>query len=131
MHEHSLLRALMHQLEATAQAHGAARVKVVRLKLGPLAHIEPDHLREHFNAAAKGTLAEDARLEIAVTDELHELTLESLDIEASKPPAGAWSPDRATRPTEGLHVDAGWRPSTTPGGEAGRPLDNPESGTPP
>jgi Zn finger protein HypA/HybF involved in hydrogenase expression len=50
------------------------------LKLGPLAHIEPDHLREHFVEAARGTLADSARLEIETTDDLHELTLESLDV---------------------------------------------------
>jgi Zn finger protein HypA/HybF involved in hydrogenase expression len=59
-------------------------VQVVRLKLGPLAHIEPDHLREHFTEAARGTVAEAARLEIETTEELHELTLESIDI-ASDP----------------------------------------------
>lgn len=83
MHEHSLLRGLMSQIETTARGHGGGRVTVVRLKLGPLAHIEPDHLREHFVAAAKGTLAEDARLEIETTEELHELSLESLDIETA------------------------------------------------
>lgn len=80
MHEHSLLRGLMNQIEALARQHGAARVTVVRLKLGPLAHIEPDHLREHFVDAAVGTAAEGARLEIESTDDLHELTLESIDV---------------------------------------------------
>jgi len=80
MHEMSLLRGLLNQIEAAARRHGAARVSVVRLKLGPLAHIEPDHLREHFAQAARGTLADFARLEIETTDELHELTLESLDV---------------------------------------------------
>jgi hydrogenase nickel incorporation protein HypA/HybF len=80
MHEMSLLRGLLNQIEAAARRHGAARVSVVRLKLGPLAHIEPDHLREHFVEAARGTLADSARLEIETTDELHELTLESLDV---------------------------------------------------
>ncbi|MFN8544658.1 MAG: hydrogenase/urease maturation nickel metallochaperone HypA [Candidatus Binatia bacterium] len=81
MHEHSLLRALMTQVEAAARAHGAARVRVVRVKLGPLAHLDPEHLRHHFAAAARGTAAEGARLEIEVTDALHEITLESLDVE--------------------------------------------------
>ncbi|HMF16636.1 MAG TPA: hydrogenase maturation nickel metallochaperone HypA [Gemmataceae bacterium] len=80
MHEMSLLRGLLNQIEAAARGHGVARVSVIRLKLGPLAHIEPDHLREHFAQAARGTLAESARLEIETTDELHELTLESLDV---------------------------------------------------
>jgi hydrogenase nickel incorporation protein HypA/HybF len=83
MHEMSLLRGLLHQIEAMARRDGAERVTVVRLKLGPLAHIEPDHLREHFVAAARGTIADTARLEIQTTDELHELTLESIDVEVS------------------------------------------------
>ncbi len=85
LHEMSLLRGLLGQIETTARCQGAERVKVVRLKLGPLAHIEPDHLREHFDAAALGTLAEGCRLEIQTTDELHELTVESLDIEVAEP----------------------------------------------
>jgi hydrogenase nickel incorporation protein HypA/HybF len=80
MHEMSLLRGLMTQIEAIAHRHGAERVTVIRLKLGPLAHIEPDHLRDHFVQAARGTVAEAARLDIETTDELHELTLESIDI---------------------------------------------------
>lgn len=82
MHEHSLLRALMTQISETARNNGGGRVKVVRLKLGPLAHIEPDHLREHFVEAARGTCADGARLEITTTDALHEITLESLDLES-------------------------------------------------
>jgi hydrogenase nickel incorporation protein HypA/HybF len=88
MHELSLLRGLLRQIEATARRQQAARVSVIRLKLGPLAHIEPDHLREHFVTAARGTVAEAARLDIQTTDELHELTLESMDIEISEPSDG-------------------------------------------
>lgn len=81
MHEMSLLRGLMAQIDDIARKNAAKRVRVVRLKLGPLAHIEPDHLREHFIEAARGTVAESARLEIETTEDLHELTLESIDIE--------------------------------------------------
>lgn len=80
MHEHSLLRGLMAQIDAVARQHGAAHVRIVRLKLGPLACITPDHLREHFVEAARTTVAEGAQLEIAVTEELHDLTLESIDV---------------------------------------------------
>jgi hydrogenase nickel incorporation protein HypA/HybF len=80
MHEMSLLAGLLRQIEALARQNGAERVTVVRLKLGPLAHIEPDHLRHHFARAAKGTLAEAAHLDIETTHDLHELTLESIDI---------------------------------------------------
>ena len=71
---------LLHQIEALARQNAAAHVTVVRLKLGPLAHIEPDHLRGHFADTARGTVAEGARLDIETTEELHELTLESIDI---------------------------------------------------
>jgi hydrogenase nickel incorporation protein HypA/HybF len=81
MHEMSLLRGLLNQIESIARKHSASRVTVVRLKLGPLAHIEPEHLREHFVQAARGTVAASARLEIETTDELHDLTLESVDVE--------------------------------------------------
>lgn len=83
MHERSLLVGLMRQIEQVARQNQARRVTVVRLKLGPLAHIEPEHLREHFYEAAQGTLAEAARLEIETTEELHELTLESIDVDTS------------------------------------------------
>jgi hydrogenase nickel incorporation protein HypA/HybF len=84
MHEMSLLRGLLAQIDDLARKHGAKRVTAVRLKLGPLAHIEPDHLREHFVEAARGTVAEAARLDIETTEELHELTLESIDIEGDQ-----------------------------------------------
>jgi hydrogenase maturation protein HypF len=85
MHEMSLLRGLIKQIDAIARDNDASRVTSVRLKLGPLAHIEPDHLREHFVEAAHGTVAEYAVLEIETTDELHELTLESVDVEEIVP----------------------------------------------
>lgn len=81
MHEISLLRGLLAQIDDLARKNGAKHVSVVRLKLGPLAHIEPDHLREHFVQAARGTVAEAARLDIETTEEMHDLTLESIDIE--------------------------------------------------
>lgn len=84
MHEMSLLKGLMSQLDEIARRNAARRVTVVRLKLGPLAHIEPDHLREHFAEAARGTVADKARLDIETTDELHELSLESVDIESAE-----------------------------------------------
>jgi len=85
MHEASLLKGLMKQIEETAQRNGGGPVRVVRLKLGPLAHIEPDHLREHFEEAAHGTVAAHAKLEIETTDDWHEITLESIDMDETTP----------------------------------------------
>jgi hydrogenase nickel incorporation protein HypA/HybF len=75
---------LIKQIEAIARQNRSKRVTAVRLKLGPLAHIEPAHLREHFVEAARGTVAEFAVLEIEATEELHELTLESVDVDEAK-----------------------------------------------
>jgi len=97
MHELSLLRGLLAQIERIAQDHGTDRISVVRLRLGPLAHIEPDHLREHFVSAARGTAAEGARLDIETTDELHELTLESIDVVLPAPAGENHVPWRARK----------------------------------
>jgi hydrogenase nickel incorporation protein HypA/HybF len=86
MHESSLLNNLMKQIGEISRQHGGRRVTVVRLKLGPLMPIDPDHLREHFHEAVHGTVAEHAALEIETTVELHELTLESLDLESPSGP---------------------------------------------
>jgi Zn finger protein HypA/HybF involved in hydrogenase expression len=81
MHEMSLLRSLLKQIREIRDKNGGGRVKVVRLKVGPLAHIEPEHLRNHFIESVQGTSLENTRLEIEETKDLHELTLESVDIE--------------------------------------------------
>ena len=86
MHEMSLLADLMKKIEMIADQENARRVSCVRLKLGALAHISPDHLREHFDESARGTRAESARLEIteiADTQDPHaqEILLESVDVE--------------------------------------------------
>ena len=76
----SMLRGLIKQVLAIAKQHNARHIISVRLKVGPLAHIEPDHLREHFHDAALGTIIEGAKLLIETTDELHDLTLESVEL---------------------------------------------------
>jgi hydrogenase nickel incorporation protein HypA/HybF len=64
MHELTLLADIMRKIEGVADDEHATRVTAVHLQLGALAHISPDHLREHFEQAARGTRAEGARLEI-------------------------------------------------------------------
>lgn len=71
MHEHSLLADLLAKIDAVARAHGATRVRGVTLQLGPLAHISPAHLGEHFRAATRGTPAEDAELTIETLADIH------------------------------------------------------------
>ena len=84
MHELSLMKSLMSKIQSIAAEQGARRVVRVRLKLGAMGHISPDHLRGHFVEAARGTSAEGAELDI---QELHdplaqEILLDSIEVEA-------------------------------------------------
>jgi hydrogenase nickel incorporation protein HypA/HybF len=86
MHEFSLIHDLIHKIQGVATEHGAQRVIAVKVSLGALSHISPDHFREHFDEAASGTVAEGAQLEIdACTDEesptAQDILLQSVDVE--------------------------------------------------
>lgn len=85
MHEHSLLRSLVAKLASISADHGGARVAAVSLRLGALAHISADHLREHFTEAVRGGPAEGAELRIAVSEDerdpqAQDILLESVEI---------------------------------------------------
>jgi hydrogenase nickel incorporation protein HypA/HybF len=69
MHEMSLMRDLLRQIDSLAREQGATRVVSVGLRLGALAHISPSHLREHFVDGARGSVAEGARLDIEASDD--------------------------------------------------------------
>lgn len=87
MHEASLMADLIHKITTLADAQQADKVTGIHLTLGALSHLSPEHLREHFQHAARGTVAEDARLEIEahtdITDPLaQDIRLDSIDVEA-------------------------------------------------
>ena len=67
MHELSVCQALMQQVEALAQQHGANRVSVIRLGIGPLSGIESKLLQHAYPLASAGTVAEGADLLIEST----------------------------------------------------------------
>lgn len=62
MHEFSLCRALLGQLETLAATHGATRITRVILRVGALSGAEPALLREAFPLASQGSLAATAEL---------------------------------------------------------------------
>ncbi len=87
MHEASLIRNLIRKVETIGLERHAQRVVGVKVRLGALAHISPDHFRDHFDLAAQGTLAEGARLDIESSADLadphaQEILLQSVDIES-------------------------------------------------
>jgi hydrogenase nickel incorporation protein HypA/HybF len=61
---------VMRELERVATESGAARIERIRVRLGPLSHFTPGHFREHFEDAARGTLAEGAAVEAFVDETL-------------------------------------------------------------
>ena len=64
MHEMSLCESLVGIVERTARANNAKAVRQVTLLVGPLSCADPDAMRFAFDACARGTLAEGARLDI-------------------------------------------------------------------
>jgi hydrogenase nickel incorporation protein HypA/HybF len=69
MHETGLVRDLVRRLEASARDAGATKIVSVTIWLGALSQISPEHFREHFEADAHGSLAEDAALTLEVSDD--------------------------------------------------------------
>ncbi len=64
MHEMSIALSIIEAIEAKAAGEGPGRVSEVELLVGRLAGIETESLSFCFEAAAKGTIAEGARLAI-------------------------------------------------------------------
>lgn len=87
MHEHSLIADLLKKIEIIANDNGSNRVIAVKVKLGALSHITPEHFTEHFIEETKGTLAEGARLDIeqmtdTKDDNAQDILLESVEVAA-------------------------------------------------
>jgi hydrogenase nickel incorporation protein HypA/HybF len=77
---------LIRKITTLAEAQQARQVTVVHISLGALSHISPDHLRQHFMYAAKGTVAEGARLDIDARSDITEplalhVRLDSIEVE--------------------------------------------------
>jgi hydrogenase nickel incorporation protein HypA/HybF len=64
VHELSIIAGLFEILEEKAREQGASRVTAVTIRVGRLSGVVPDLLVSAFDAYKKGTLAEEARLEI-------------------------------------------------------------------
>ena len=68
MHEMSLCMSLVALIGGEQKSNGFAEVKRVIVEIGKLGHVDPDALRFSFGAAAAGTVADGAALEIVETD---------------------------------------------------------------
>lgn len=64
MHEMSLMESVVEIACETARANDARAIRSIRLDVGVLSHVNPDSLTFCYEAIRRGTLAEDAVLEI-------------------------------------------------------------------
>lgn len=76
----------MRKITALAAEQGARRVVGVKVKLGALCHISPDHFREHFEEASAGTVADGAKLEVVLNPDpndahAQDILLDSVEVE--------------------------------------------------
>ena len=87
MHEHALMVDVMRKIDEVARADGADRVTRVEVRLGALSHFTPEHFREHFEDAARGTVAEGARVDAVVDEDVaspraRDVVIESVEVES-------------------------------------------------
>ncbi len=78
MHEASLMNSLMAKIDEIAAREKADRVSAVEVWLGALSHMTPEHFREHFDIAAKGSIAEGATLITEVSEDIHDSNAETI-----------------------------------------------------
>ncbi len=64
MHEAALMHRVLEEVERHARMQTQGRVRVVRLRVGRLSGVVPDALEFAFAALKRGTLAEEAHLDI-------------------------------------------------------------------
>ena len=86
MHERALLNDLVAKLDEVSTQEDGARIVGVRVRLGALSHFTPEHFREHFDFASRGTVAEGAEiatcLDADVTAErARDVVIESVEVE--------------------------------------------------
>lgn len=64
MHETHLIEPIIQGVSNHAQKEGAQKVLKIRLKVGELAGVKEESLKNTFSVLAKGTLLEEAELEL-------------------------------------------------------------------
>lgn len=86
MHEQSLMDDLMRKILQLAEAQHAKKITKIRVKLGALSHMSPEHFQEHFSISAQDTIAQDAKIEAEESQDIHDphamtVLLKSIDVE--------------------------------------------------
>ncbi len=85
MHEYNLINKLINKILELAKEQQAKKVTKVSVQLGALSHMSPSHFKEHFDIAARGTIAENADIEAEESQDISDpnaqvVLLKSIDI---------------------------------------------------
>jgi len=93
VHERALMTDVMRRIEEVAAGERAGKVVRVSVRLGALSHFTPEHFREHFVDAARGTIAEGATVDAVVDDDIRgvrarDVVLETVEVELREPKDG-------------------------------------------
>jgi hydrogenase nickel incorporation protein HypA/HybF len=70
VHERALMDDLVRKVIAVAKSERATRVVRIHVRLGALSHFTPEHFREHWVDASRGTLADGADVDATLDTEL-------------------------------------------------------------
>ena len=86
MHESTVMKGLMSKIEELALANKSSKVTGVHVKLGALSSFSEDHFQEHFELAAKGGIADGAKLFLTMDQDItspsaQNVLLEEIDLE--------------------------------------------------
>jgi hydrogenase nickel incorporation protein HypA/HybF len=90
VHERALMKDVMRKIEEVARSGSGTRVTHVSVRLGALSHFTPEHFREHFEDASRGTIAEGAKVEAVLDGDIadaraRDVVLESVEVEMPDP----------------------------------------------
>jgi hydrogenase nickel incorporation protein HypA/HybF len=80
------MASLMRRIDEVARAERASKVIGVCVWIGALSHMSAAHFAEHFERAGAGTIAEGARLDVTVSNDVghanaQDILLEKLELE--------------------------------------------------
>ena len=86
MHEQSLMNDLMAKIETIVKENNAEKAVAIDVWLGALSHMSAEHFTEHYEESAKGTLAEGAKLNITLSEDINDpnaqqILLQNIDVE--------------------------------------------------
>jgi hydrogenase nickel incorporation protein HypA/HybF len=80
MHEFKLVEDILRDVLKAAEKNKGQKVSIVRLRVGEKCHAQPENIEFLFKQAARGSIAEKAKLEITVIPG-EDLALASIQID--------------------------------------------------